>query len=270
MGRVVGVENFEGIEPGVGELLDHVAEFGFVLRAKLDGVGEGGDAACGVDGADGFVMGDEVLADVGGAAFADVFIEGFLEGGDDAHFQKGLGDVRPTDDLRAGAPGDGDDLGVVDVDAEGLEFGDDLGVAPASAGEDAGADLGEAGIVVADVEPEDVESAPFAESAVGEGGGLGEAQRLGVGGDFDARNDVDAHRLACGEGFGDADGGVVVGDGDGLEADAGGLVDELGGGESAVRAGGVGVKVDERHGGMIEEGSGMRGLLSGQRDHWKD
>ena len=65
LGLVVGVVDFEAVEAGVGEVVDDGGEVGGVGSAELDGVGEGGQAAGGVDAVDGLARGEAFFVEVG-------------------------------------------------------------------------------------------------------------------------------------------------------------------------------------------------------------
>lgn len=145
-----------------------------------------------------------------GGVEAYVAFEGVLDGFDIAlPFEDG-GDVRAAND---GVGGEGLDLFERDVDAEFVEFGDDLGIAIVAGGLENIDDFEELGVIVFDVVTEDVHGSGGRFIVV-----IGFCAREGwADGDFDAGDEVEIDGVSSIAAGGDTGGGVVVGEGDGVE-----------------------------------------------------
>ena len=236
LGRVVGGPDFDAVEAEGEEAIDSVGR-------EAAGVSEDGDAAGAEDEANGFAGGERFGGDVAGAAGGEE-VEEEVEGGGGG---LGAGDVglearvgaavvglakglEEDGGGRRAAGGDGHDAVIVDVESEGGHLFD-AAAGLADAGDTGGVAGGEKRRVVRVEEiTEDVD----VDVAV-EGGELDAFEEINAGGSREGAAGVDG----CGR--------VVVGEGEGLDAQAGGERDDFPGRQLAIFAGVcVDVEVDGR------------------------
>ena len=184
-------------------------------QVEGEGVGQDGDALSLANHGQGLVRGKPELADVTGALIAQVFIESLLDAADGTGFHEGPGDVGPAHLAAAGDllhPGHGDG------NIQGIEFGDDLGVAVDPGLLEHRQTLVQKPIMILDKQPHDMHGA---------------ARTLGA--DLHPGDNLHPETLPCRHGFGQAVNGIMVGQRHGRKAPLFSLAHHLRRGIRAVR-----------------------------------